>query len=105
MTFEFMKRNKKILIRIIFLLVVFLSIMPIAPSKLITDSFRLELLCVTNESGECFCSDSESVNGDNIDLADRNLIFEQSRDKQSVSQNFSLFHIFTHSIWQPPKIS
>jgi hypothetical protein len=100
-----MKRNSEILIRIIFSLAVILSIITYAPSKLITDSFSVEMLCITDESGECFISDSDSVTGDNIDLVDRNFITEQCRDKPSVSQNFSLFHIFTHSIWQPPKIS
>ena len=105
MTFEFMKRNKEMLIRIIFLLVIFLSVITIAPSKLIPDSFSVDMLCVSNESGECLYSDSDSVIGDNIDLADRNFITEQYRDTQSVPQNFSLFPVFTHSIWQPPKIS
>ena len=105
MTFEFMKRNSELLIRIIFSLTVFLSIITFAPSKQIPDSLSVEMLCIIDESGECFSSESDLVIGDNIDLTDRNLIAEQCRDKPPVSQNFSLFHIFTHSIWQPPKIS
>jgi hypothetical protein len=104
MTFELMKRKREMLIKIILLLVVFLSARTEASTRLIFETNSVEFLCVTNDSGETFSSDNNLIIEDLFDQTDRIIITEEHSYSLSVLQNFSQVHNFSHSVWQPPKI-
>jgi hypothetical protein len=99
-----MKRQKKILFKIIFLLVVFFSYGINAHSDFDRQLFAIDLSTENNNVEDRFSSNNNSMNEDQIDTLDKFKLTGEPISQKLISQNFSLVYNFCLSIWQPPKI-
>lgn len=99
-----MKRKRKILFKIIFLLAVFFSIGNDAYSYLRIHPYNIELSTDKNSSENSFRPDIDSVNDDQIDHSYKSGLIAGSICQIPIPRNCSIVYTFYFSVWQPPKI-
>ncbi|MCX6327435.1 MAG: hypothetical protein NT144_12430 [Bacteroidia bacterium] len=102
-TFAAMKKQRKILFKIIFFLVVFFSI------GIDTHSNNLQLAPVeipagTNNVEISFSPEIDSIDEDQIAQSYRFDLKEESVCQISIPRSCSIVYCFCCSVWQPPKI-
>jgi hypothetical protein len=103
-TFAVMKRKRKVLFKIMFLLIVFSSGGLSAYSKNNIKPYILELSTCTNNCENSYTSDNDSINDDQIDQSFYFCFPEKDFCPVSIKVNCSIFSDFCFSVWQPPKI-
>lgn len=103
-TFTGMKRKRKLLFKIIFILAVFFSIGIDAYSNFNMHPYSTELSTGKNSAENSFRSDIDSMNEDQIDPSYKFDLTDGTFCQIPFPWNCSIVYTFYFSIWQPPKI-
>jgi hypothetical protein len=104
-TFAFMKKQRKFLYKIIFLLVVFFSYGINAYSNIDIQQYTINLSEEHKSDEDRFSSNNDSSNEDQIDQPDKLVSTHGISWQNQNSKDFSLVFNYCLSVWQPPKIS
>jgi hypothetical protein len=101
--FAAMKINLKILLRIIFMLVVFFNLGTDGYSTCSIQLYNSEQSTRSDDSGNSFSSDADSFHEDQIDQMSGLEIKDESVIQGTEQQVSSTIYNLYISVWQPPK--
>lgn len=99
-----MKRQREILFKILFLLVVFFSYGINSYSNISIQQYSIDLSTDNNSDEDRFSSNNDSMSEDQITQTEKFDLNGGLACKKQNSRDFSEVYNFCPSVWQPPKI-